>query len=148
MLPITSDAVRLFLHVLAATVWVGGQLVLGGLVPVVRRAGGETVTAVARRFQLLAWPAWAVLLLTGLWNIQAAHFSDQSDAWKATVMAKIGAFFLAGVATALHTAAGAGVRKAASEEEARRRRARAGAFAGVALLASLAALFWGVQLTA
>src|SRR2546426_10375009 len=107
MLPIPPDAARLFLHVLAATVWVGGQLVLGGLVPVVRRSGREAVSAVARRFQLLAWPAWGLLLLTGVWNIQAAHFSDQSDAWKATGMATIGAFLVAGVATAVHTAAGA-----------------------------------------
>src|SRR2546426_9837873 len=119
MLPITSDAVRLFLHVLAATVWVGGQLVLGGLVPVVRRAGGETVTAVARRFQLPAWPAWAGLLLTGLWNIPAAHFFDRSDAWEATGMAKIGAFFLGGVGTGLHTPARARGRQAASRGEAR-----------------------------
>ena len=33
------NAFRLFLHVLAASIWVGGQLVLAGLVPTVRRFG-------------------------------------------------------------------------------------------------------------
>ena len=33
MLAVSWDTVRLFLHVLAATIWVGGQLVLAALVP-------------------------------------------------------------------------------------------------------------------
>ena len=39
MLGVTWDTIRLFLHVLAATVWVGGQLTLAALVPVLRKAG-------------------------------------------------------------------------------------------------------------
>jgi uncharacterized membrane protein len=38
MLAVSWDTIRLFLHVLAATIWVGGQLVLAALVPVLRRA--------------------------------------------------------------------------------------------------------------
>ena len=41
MLPVGWDTVRLFLHVLAATVWVGGQLTLATLVPVLRRLGAR-----------------------------------------------------------------------------------------------------------
>jgi putative copper export protein len=41
MLAVSWDTVRLFLHVLAATVWVGGQLTLAALVPVLRRFGAE-----------------------------------------------------------------------------------------------------------
>jgi hypothetical protein len=145
VLPVTSDAVRLFLHVLAATIWVGGQIVLAGLVPVLRESGRETVGAAARRFQLLAWPAWVVLFLTGLWNLDAAGFSHQPDAWQATAMAKIGAWAAAGAFTAAHTVAGA---RAGRSESAARLRAVAGATAGFALLASLAALFWGVSLGA
>lgn len=137
MLPITSDAIRLFLHVLAATVWVGGQIVLAGLVPVVRQSGQEALTATARRFRLIAWPAWGVLLATGLWNLDAVNFSRQPDQWQATVMAKIGAFVAAGALTAIHTVAGS-----------RHRKALAGASAGLALLTSLAALLWGVSLRA
>ena len=45
MLPIGSTTVRLFLHVLAATVWVGGQLTLGTVIPALRPAGPETIRA-------------------------------------------------------------------------------------------------------
>jgi len=68
--------------------------------------------------------------------------------WQATVMAKIGAFVVAGIAAAGHTALGRRARQAAGSPGARRWRARAGASAGIALLASLAALFWGVSLRA
>ena len=69
MLAVSWDTIRLFLHVLAATVWVGGQLVLAALVPVLRRAG--VVTEAARRFNQVAWAAFAVLVATGIWNIAA-----------------------------------------------------------------------------
>src|ERR1051325_8121011 len=61
MLSVSWDTIRLFLHVLAATIWVGGQLVLGALVPVLRRFGSEAVTAVARQFNWVAWAAFAVV---------------------------------------------------------------------------------------
>ena len=65
MLAVSWDAVRLFLHVLAATIWVGGQLILAVLVPVLRRFGSEAVRAVARRFNQVAWVAFG-LILTGI----------------------------------------------------------------------------------
>ena len=60
MLAVSWDTVRLFVHVLAATVWVGGQLTLAALVPVLRRLGAEIPRAAARRFNQVAWLAFAV----------------------------------------------------------------------------------------
>ena len=65
MLPVSWDTIRLFLHVLAATVWVGGQITLAALVPVLRRLGAELPRSAARAFNRVAWPAFGVLILTG-----------------------------------------------------------------------------------
>ena len=50
----------------------------------------------------MAWPAYAVLLVTGVWNITAVHYSAQDSAWKAVLMAKIVVVLLAGLAVWLH----------------------------------------------
>lgn len=102
MLAPAADIARLSLHVLAATVWVGGQLVLGGLVPTVRREAPTATAAVARRFAQLSWPAYVVLLGTGLWNIAADPPSRQTAAWRAVLMVKIAVVILSGTAAALH----------------------------------------------
>jgi putative copper export protein len=65
MLAVSWDTVRLFLHVLAATIWVGGQLTLAALVPVLRRFGADALGAAARRFNQVAWTAFGVLIVTG-----------------------------------------------------------------------------------
>lgn len=79
MLAVSRDTVRLFLHVLAATIWVGGQLTLA-VVPVLRRFGAEVPRAAARRFSQVAWIAFAVLVATGAWNIATVHGEMSHDA--------------------------------------------------------------------
>ena len=96
------DTVRLTLHVLAATVWVGGQIVMMGLVGPARSLGGDATKVLARAFARMAWPAFLVLVATGIWNITAVHYSSQSSAWKAVLMAKILVVLVAGIATGLH----------------------------------------------
>jgi putative copper export protein len=88
VLPITWTTVRLFLHVLAATVWVGGQLTLAGLVPGLRRVSPEAPRAVARRFNTIAWVAFAVLVATGIWNILAVR-PNWSSAYGTTLIVKL-----------------------------------------------------------
>jgi hypothetical protein len=101
---ITFVTIRMFLHVLAATVWVGGQLVLGGLVPVVRaQAGSEGTKAVARRFALLSWPAFAVSTFTGIWNALDVPFDDYPNSYKAVFGAKMTCFIITGGGAALHS---------------------------------------------
>ena len=39
MLSVNWDTIRLFLYMLAAMIWVGGQIALAVLLPVLRRAG-------------------------------------------------------------------------------------------------------------
>jgi hypothetical protein len=97
------DTIRLFLHVLAATIWVGGQLSLAALVPVLRRIGPEAPKAVARQFRKVAWPAFAVLLLTGVWNLLAVE-GEKTD--QAVLGAKMVAVVASGLGAFLHERAG------------------------------------------
>jgi putative copper export protein len=133
MLAVSWDTVRLFLHVLAATIWVGGQLVLAALVPVLRRFGSEAVGAVARRFNQVAWVAFGVLVLTGIWNVAAASSTvSHTASYRTTLIVKLVVVVVSGVTAALHIRAGTV-----------RARAIWGALTGVS---ALGALFLGVLL--
>lgn len=102
MLAPAVDGVRLTLHVLAAAVWVGGQLTVVGLLGTVRGLGEDAPRKVARAFGRLSWPAYVVLLGTGLWNVTATG-DHQSSAWKAVLSAKILVALVAGAAAWLHS---------------------------------------------
>ena len=97
------EALRPTLHVLAAAIWVGGQIVLAGLVGPARRLGPDVAPALARAFARLAWSAYAVLVITGFWNLSTFHWGAQSPAWRAVLIAKLAVVVLAGLATLLHT---------------------------------------------
>lgn len=131
MLSVNSDVIRLFLHVLAATVWVGGQLTLAGLVPGLRHLSPEAPRAVARRFNVIAWPAYAVLVVTGIWNVLAVDRTDSQ--YLVTLGLKIALVVVSGASAALHTTS-----------TSRTMLALWGAIGG---LSALAALFVGVLLT-
>jgi len=132
MLSVHAATIRLFLHVLAATVWVGGQLTLAGLVPGLRALGPDAPKTVARQFNRIAWPAFAVLFVTGLWNLSETHVGNQSSAWIATLFAKLVVVALSGISADLHI-------RAATKQAL----AVWGALSG---LSALLALFYGVQL--
>ena len=102
MLPPALLTIRLTLHVLAATVWVGGQIVMAGLVGPARGLGPDAPKTLARAFARLAWPAYLVLLVTGVWNISAVGYSTMDTAWKAVLIGKIAVVVLAGVGVLLH----------------------------------------------
>jgi putative copper export protein len=93
---------RLVLHVLAAAVWVGGQITVTGLLPTVRGFGGDAPRQVARALARLLWPAYAVLVVTGFWNIAALDTSAADPAWRAVLTAKVVVVVVAGVAVFLH----------------------------------------------
>jgi putative copper export protein len=131
VLAVHVDTVRLFLHVLAATVWVGGQLTLAGLLPSIRLLGPDASRTLARAFNRVAWPAFAVLVATGIWNIVAVR-SQISGSYRTTLIVKLAVVVVSGVTAALHI-----------RSRTARSRAVFGAFTG---LSALAALFLGVLL--
>jgi len=102
--PVDLETLRLFLHVLAATVWVGGQITLAALVPALRAAGTEVPKAAADAFNRIAWPAFGVLVLTGIWNVLAE--GDKGPAYEHTLMVKYTLVVASGVTAYLHARAG------------------------------------------
>ena len=71
--PSLSDGLggfRLILH-FGGHVWVGGQFTVAGLLPTVRSLGEDAPKKVALALARLLWPAYAVLVITGFWNISA-----------------------------------------------------------------------------
>jgi putative copper export protein len=147
VLPVHSAEIRLFLHILAACVWVGGQFVLAGLVPVLRRLGPDVAAAAARQFQRIAWPAFGVLLATGIWNLTEVSLSNQRDAYIASLALKLAFVAVSGIASAAHSlVAGPMVRQAETDADRRRARMLSGITGALGLIGALGALFVGVQL--
>ena len=131
MLAVSWDTVRLFLHVLAATVWVGGQLTLAALVPALRRLGADIPRAAARRFNQVAWPAFAVLIVTGSWNVIAVR-AQVTGSYQSTLVVKLVLVAVSGLTAALHARA--------------RSTAGLAVFGSLTGISALAALFVGVML--
>ncbi len=96
------DGFRLILHVLAATVWVGGQLTMVGLLPTIRTLGEDAPKKAAQALGRLLWPAYALLIITGFWNVGALQVKHASSAWNAVLGIKITVVLIAGVAVFLH----------------------------------------------
>jgi len=128
---VSTGSVRLFLHVLAATVWVGGQLTLAALVPALRAAGAAVPAAAARAFNRIAWPAFGVLVLTGIWNVAAVR-DDVHGAYRTTLIVKLAVVLVSGLTALLHARATS--------------RAGLAVFGALTGLSALAALFLGVLL--
>jgi putative copper export protein len=132
VLPVTLATIRLYVHVLAATIWVGGQLTLVGLVPGLRALDPDAPRAVAQRFSRVAWPAYAVLVATGVWNLVEVDITDTSTRYQVTVAVKLAVVAISGVSAAVHARA--------------KTRAALAAGGAVAGLSAVVALFLGVQL--
>jgi putative copper export protein len=99
--PVSSETLRLFLHVLAATVWVGGQITLAALIPALRAAGSDVTKAAAGAFNRVAWPAFGILVLTGIWNVVAE--GDRGPAYQHTLMVKYTLVAGSGITAYAHT---------------------------------------------
>jgi putative copper export protein len=104
MISPTLDSFRIFLHLLAAAVWVGGQIVLGGLVPKLRKSHPEALTTTAQGFARVAWPAFAVLVVTGFWNIFDTDITALDTSYQVTLGIKIILVAVGAIATVAHSA--------------------------------------------
>ena len=105
--------ITLWLHVIAAVTWVGGNLILAMVIvphfrqnlPPVQRI--QLLTQIGKRFEPIVWGCIGILFFTGIVNIFfAVDFTSStaiSDAFMRTLLIKIGLFFVLVILTALHS---------------------------------------------
>jgi hypothetical protein len=80
----------------------------------------------------VAWPAFAVVVATGIWNLVAVDIGDTSSEYQATLLAKLVFVGLSGVGAFLHGRATS--------------RLALALWGAVGLFAALISVFYGVQL--
>ena len=106
-----AEAINPWLHIFAATVWVGPQVFLFAVaVPALRTVADVKERArltrlISTRFGYLAWGAMAVLVVTGIGNIfeedDRSSLFDQN--WGVILQVKITLVVLTILLTALHS---------------------------------------------
>lgn len=134
MLTPDLDAIRNFLHVLSMAVWVGGQITVAGIVPALRRSHPEATKVLAQGFARVAWPAFGVAFVTGVWGLAVIDVTATDAAWQVTLLLKIALAVASGAAAAAHAAGTT--------------RAMIAIGGAVGLLTALGATFAGVLLSA
>jgi putative copper export protein len=140
MLRVDGAMIVLWVHVLAACIWIGGQAAIAVLMPMLRGVDGLATTA-GRRFQVVAWPAFAVLIVTGALNARSAGitWSDLvGSPTGRTLLIKLGFVVVSGAAAAVHAFVVAPRRGRAS------RPALSAVLGSVSVLAAAVAALFGV----
>ncbi|MEC8947934.1 MAG: hypothetical protein VYD11_02155 [Actinomycetota bacterium] len=129
---LTLDAVRTFLHLLGVAGWIGGQILMLGLLGVLRNLGPDVPRIAAVRFGKVAWPCFALAVTTGVWGLAEVGLSNQSDGYLATMLVKLFLVGTSGAAAAVHMTT--------------RSPALRGASGGIGFLTALGALLAGAGL--
>lgn len=145
MIHFTGADFVLWIHVLAACVWIGGQITLGMVIPMLR-SSPDLMRHIARRFQNLAWAAFAVLIVTGLINMHDAGISLSNlntNAESRTLSIKLLFVIISGAAAAIHAYWLTPRMRGSSQ---RRRAAAVGLVGGISLLAAMLAALFGVAI--
>jgi uncharacterized membrane protein len=106
-----DEAINPWLHVFAATVWVGPQVFLFAVaVPALRTVAdvkerARLMRLITTRFGYLAWGAMAVLVITGIGNVYEKEDRDFlfDSNWGVIFQAKMTLVILTIVLTAVHS---------------------------------------------
>lgn len=101
-LDLGADQIRTMLHLIGVCVWLGGQIVMLGLLPALRRLGGDAPKQAAAAYGRVAWPAFGLLVATGIWNILAIDLGDVSTGYNAGFGIKMILVVITGGAAAVH----------------------------------------------
>lgn len=103
MIPFSIDSLRTFLHLIGVAVWLGGQFVLAGMVPSIRRITPEALPTMAKAFAKMAWPAMCLMVVTGSWSLVSVESVDRTTEWTITVALKLLIVGVALAATLVHS---------------------------------------------
>jgi len=128
------DSIRIFLHLLGVTGWIGGQILMVGLLPLLRSLGPDAPRLAAARFARVAWPCFGLAIATGLWSLLAVDLAESDTGYLTALLVKLLLVGLSGAAAAIHSATKSPALRGAT-----------GALGG---LAALGALFAGAVLVA
>lgn len=133
MISPTLDSLRIFLHLMGVAVWIGGQIVLAGIVPSLRSVAPDAMKTVAQGFARIAWPAFILVVFTGMWGLGSVDMSNESSQYMVTFAVKMLLVGIAVIATLIHSQ---GTSKAAK-----------GIGGAASLLTSLLAAFAGILMS-
>ncbi|MGA0217316.1 MAG: hypothetical protein ACO3LO_01330 [Ilumatobacteraceae bacterium] len=106
------DTLRISLHIASVAVWVGGQIVVAAIVPALRSEYRAALPLVAKDFSRVAWPAFALAVLTGMWSVMTVDVGATSSGYQLAMMLKVLAVLLSGGAAAIHSAGSSTAAKA------------------------------------
>ena len=103
MIQPTLNSIRTYLHILAVCVWLGGQIVLAGVVPRLRKSNPEALTNIAKGYAAIAWPAMILIVFTGAWGLSAVDVANNSTEYMVTFGFKMLLVAMAVIATLIHS---------------------------------------------
>ena len=123
---------RTFVHLVSVSVWVGGQIVLAVLVSALRADHRGSLPVVARAFGRVAWPAFGLAIITGVWWLSDVEVSEAGAAYQRNLAIKLALVGVSGAGAAVHTLSAS--------------KAAKGIGAAAGLAAALAAMWAGTAL--
>jgi putative copper export protein len=97
------NSLRTYLHILAVCVWLGGQIVLAGIVPKLRKTNPDALSNIAKGYATIAWPAMILIVFTGAWGLAATDAADKSSAYMITLGVKMMLVATTVIATLIHS---------------------------------------------
>jgi len=103
MIQPTMNSLRTYLHILAVCVWLGGQIVLAGIVPKLRKTNPDALSNIAKGYTTIAWPAMILIVFTGAWGLAATDAADKSSAYMITLGVKMMLVAATVIATLIHS---------------------------------------------
>jgi putative copper export protein len=144
VLSVSGPTLVLWVHLVAACIWIGGQVTVAAIIPLLRDQR-ELARRVGRRYQAVAWPAFAVLIVTGVVNVGngGLHWSQLLDSSAGrTLVVKLVLVALSGLAAGVHSFLQAPRRGHASDGSA----VGSAVLGSISLVAALLAALYGVAI--